>query len=156
MIVYCIYHFTIYTHLQWYLLCINSKCSHQPPRILHFEVEEFEFELNEVYSIDIVMSTGEGMACSRYLKICEVCMKARQLTSKALRCSQAEARKPRSEILSTRELQRAQRLRLQTQKLYPDMHTMSLDVTRTSCWGGEHVQLKDTESETVHLRGSDG
>lgn len=24
------------------------------------EVEEFEFELNEVYSIDIVMSTGEG------------------------------------------------------------------------------------------------
>ena len=79
--VYCIYHFTIYTHLQWYLLCINSKCSDQPLRILHFEVEEFEFELNEVYSIDIVMSTGEGIACSRYLKICEVCMKARLTTA---------------------------------------------------------------------------
>ena len=28
------------------------------------EVEEFEFELNEVYSIDIVMSTGEGRQLS--------------------------------------------------------------------------------------------
>ena len=25
------------------------------------QVEEFEFELNEVYSIDVVMSTGEGL-----------------------------------------------------------------------------------------------
>ena len=39
--------------------CIYPGLFGNPRRKLP-QVEEFEFELNEVYSIDIVMSTGEG------------------------------------------------------------------------------------------------
>ena len=38
--------------------------SHLNDAYLVDQVEEFEFELNEVYSIDIVMSTGEGRQLS--------------------------------------------------------------------------------------------
>ena len=43
-----------------HLICVRVCSTSMTRACLVDEVEEFEFELNEVYSIDIVMSTGEG------------------------------------------------------------------------------------------------
>lgn len=156
MIIYCVCHFTIYCiHICNDIYSAQIQSARTNPRVF-CTLRSRSSSLNSTRCIALTLSCPLAKAWRHgLLKIFEDRSVHESTTaSKVLRCSQAEARKPRSEILSTRELLRAQRLRLQTQKLYPDMRTMSLDVTGTFCWGGEHVQLKDTESQTVHLRGS--
>ncbi len=58
--------------MKQFVIDANKCVLHRPSP--EAKVEDGEFEENEVYAVDIVVSTGEGKTRVSFLPLCQICL----------------------------------------------------------------------------------